>query len=38
MDYEVPLAVRLPAVLLFALSGLGVAWAFQAGLGDATWR
>jgi hypothetical protein len=35
--YSAPVLLRIPALLLFAGSGLGVAWALQAGLGDATW-
>lgn len=36
-SYSAPLLIRAPTVLLFAASGIGVAWAFQAGLGDGTW-
>ena len=38
VDYEAPLALRALAGAFFAAGGVGVAWAFRAGLEDATWR
>lgn len=38
VDYEVPLALKALAATFFAAGGVGVAWAFRAGLEDATWR
>ncbi|KAL4451760.1 hypothetical protein ABPG75_007422 [Micractinium tetrahymenae] len=37
IDYQVPLALRAAAITLFGATGVAVAAAFQAFLGDATW-